>query len=275
MIKPQVHAFRKRVARYGLDVAHTMSTNTVSLLSLAVIFPLTIRHLGDRRYGEYTALYLVFGLAGLWVNAAPNATMVQLILQHRNDSAALLRIARRQALIFMPVVALIGGLVAIAMYGRELLLPALAVLTADFLFTSLARLNTAVVFSLSGVGPAARLGLWSPITRATGVALLAATGQLSIGTLIALNIGTSALVYAASTRARRRALQPGETTVPTLRSFNRYNTYYASSMLTNEMQNEGENMVMASTRPAAELGQYAAAYRIVSMSLMPDRKSVV
>jgi O-antigen/teichoic acid export membrane protein len=262
--------FLQRVARYRRDVANTLSVELVSLVSLAVIFPLTIRSLGDERYGQYTALYLVFGLAGLWVSSAPSAAMVQLILQQQQDSKALLRLARRQALLLAAPVAAIGTLVSFAQYGDDVLLPALAVMTADFLFTSLANLNLAVVFAVTGVGAASRIRLVQPIVRATGVAVLSAAGVLSIGTLVGLNVLTSGLLFAASIWARGRARQEEpSTTPPTARTLFRFSTYYTASMSTNEMQNEGENLVMASTRSAAELGQYAAAYRIVSMTLVP------
>lgn len=257
------------MARYRRDVANTLSVELVSLVSLAVIFPLTIRSLGDERYGQYTALYLVFGLAGLWVSSAPSAAMVQLILQQKQDSKALLRLARRQAFLLAAPVAAIGTLVSFAQYGDDVLLPALAVMTADFLFTSLANLNLAVVFAVTGVGAASRVRLLQPIVRATGVVVLSAAGVLSIGTLVGLNVLTSGLLFAVSIWARGRARQGEPGTTPTARTLFRFSTYYTASMSTNEMQNEGENLVMASTRSAAELGQYAAAYRIVSMTLVP------
>ena len=40
-------------------------------------------------------------------------------------------------------------------------------------------------------------------------------------------------------------------------------------MSTNVVQNEGEKLMLASWRPAVEIGQYAAAYRMVSVTLIP------
>jgi O-antigen/teichoic acid export membrane protein len=259
----------ERVRRYRRDVANMLSVEIVTLASMAVIFPLTIRNLGDQGYGEYTALYLVSGLSALWVSSAPSAAMVQLILQKNNDSTSLLRLARRQALTWAGPVAIGGTAVAVAMFGTRVLVPALVVLSAEFIFTTLASLNMAVVFAVSGVRVTTRVRLVQPVLRALGVLLLAVAGVLNIGTLVVLNATVSGIVFCLSTWARRRARPKVETTAATARSLFRFSTYYAASMLTNEMQNEGENLVMASSRPAAELGQYAAAYRVVLITLIP------
>jgi O-antigen/teichoic acid export membrane protein len=268
VFREKTRGFAERVARYRSDVSHTLSVEVVTLVSLAVMFPLIVRNLGDEQYGKYTALYLVFGFAALWVSSAPGSAMVQLILQQHNDSQILLRLARRQALVCAGPVAVIATAVTTSLYGRSALI-AMPFLLADFLLSALANFNLSVVFAITGVGATARVRMLQPITRAAGVAVLAMTGVLSLGTLIGVNVFAAAVLFVMSARARSRARQAPDAAVPTARSLFRYSTYYAASMSTNEMQNEGENLVMASTRPAAELGQYAAAYRIVSLTLIP------
>ena len=274
---PSVRQFAERVARRAHDVASTMSVEVVSLVSLSVIFPLTIRGLGAELYGMYTVLYVIFGLAGLWVYAGPSAAVVQLILQLRNDSAELLALARRHVLMATVPVALVGTAIAVGLFGWRILVPAVLVLSVDFALTSLSNLNLAVVFAVEGVVRSSNVRLLQPVLRASGVAALALGDLITITALVCVNIAASGVLLLRSGRAVRRidSTNAEEARPANGKELIRYSSLYAASMSTNAVQNEGEKFVLATTRPAAEVGQYAAAYRVVSMALVPLSALVV
>ncbi|MGI9052502.1 MAG: lipopolysaccharide biosynthesis protein [Ilumatobacteraceae bacterium] len=266
----RLQAFDGRVRRYARDVANTLSAEIVSVASLSITFPVTIRGLGAELYGKYTVLYLVFGLAGLWVYAAPSAAAVQLVLQLEHDPRAVLRLGRRQMLVAVVPVSVGGTAICVAILGGGILAPALLVLGVDFLFTSVTNLNLAIVFSVDGVVRSARIRMLQPVLRAAGVGALALGDRITILTLVGVNVLASIAVLAVSSRAVCRCVPAGgHGTDLGARHLLRYSSYYATSMSTNAVEDEGEKFVLAATRPAAEIGQYAAAYRVVSMAFIP------
>jgi O-antigen/teichoic acid export membrane protein len=248
-----------------------MTLEIVSIVSLAIIFPLTTRALGVDGYGEYTVLYLIFALAGLWVHAAPSAALVQLILQLGHDSASALRTARRQTLVATAPAVVMGVALAVALLGWDILPAAVLAFGVDFVFLALSSLNLAVVFAVEGVVPSSTMRLIAPLLRVIGVVALAVGGVISIVTIVVVNIVASGVLFGRSERAVRRITRGGEGQAPRLhsRELLRYTSFYGTSMTTNAVQNEGEKLVLATTRPPAEVGQYAASYRLVSLTLIP------
>ncbi len=248
-----------------------MGVEIVTAVSLAIIFPITIRNLGPELYGKYTVLYLIFGLVGLWVYAGPTASIVQLILQLEYDSDQVMKLSRRQMILVWAPSSLVGTVVAVALVGRSLLVPAALVVVVDLLLAGLTSMNLANVFAVDGVIRAAKLRMIQPIIRSCGVVALAIADQVSILTLVCLNVAASAVMLLVSTWAIRHRQRPewlGERRLGA-RLLARYTVYYSASMSTNAVQNEGEKFVLATYRPANEVGEYAAAYRVVQTSLIP------
>jgi O-antigen/teichoic acid export membrane protein len=259
-----------RVARRWRDVASTLVLEVASLVSLFVTFPITIRALGPELYGKYTVLYLVFGLAGLWVYSGLSAAVVQLILQLEYGSEEVLRLGRRQIMITGLPAVVIGTVVVMLLVGWELFVPAVLVLGVDFFLASLASLYMSEVLAIDGVVRAAHLRLWQPVVRVIGVVALAVVGQVTIITLVCVNIAMSAILLARSHHAiKHRVMAARADHHPGAREVAHYSVLYAVSMSTNAAQDEGEKFVMASTRTKLEVGEYAAAYRIVSPAMIP------
>jgi O-antigen/teichoic acid export membrane protein len=270
MSSSALQRFGRRAVARARDVAATMSAEIVSLVSLAIIFPITARGLGVEGYGQYTVLYLIYGLAGLWVHAAPSAAAVQLVLQLGTDSERLLTLGQRRLLLVAAPVALLGTAIAVGLLGWPVLVPALLVFGVDFALASVSSINLGVVLAVDGIPRTTRIRLIQPVLKALGTVVLALTGTVSLLTLVCLNVAVSGVLLLRSIVAvRRRSRNAEGTRQPTGKEFLRYTTYYATSMSTNVAQNEGEKFVLATTRPAAEVGQYAAAYRLVSLTLIP------
>jgi O-antigen/teichoic acid export membrane protein len=159
----------------------------------------------------------------------------------------------------------------VALVGRSLLVPAALVIGLDLLFAGLASLNFSNVFAIDGVTAAAKLRMVQPILRVLGVVGLAAAGTVSILSLVGVNVVVSVTMFLLSSAVIRRRERPDWLGTRSLsrRELARYSAYYSASMSTNAVQNEGEKFVLATYRPAAEVGEYAAAYRVVQTSLLP------
>ena len=263
--------YLQRMARRSRDVAGAMSVEIVGAACLAVIFPITIRSLGPELYGKYTVLYLIFGLIGLWVYAGPTASVIQLILQLEHDDEQVMQRCRRQLIVVWAPSSVLGTAIAVALVGQSLLVPAALVIGLDLLLAGLASLNFSNVFAIDGVTAAAKLRMVQPILRVLGVVGLAAAGTVSILSLVGVNIVVSGIMLLLSSAVIRRRQRPDWLGTRWLgrRELVRYSVYYSASMSTNAVQNEGEKFALATYRPAAEVGEYAAAYRVVQTSLLP------
>lgn len=266
-----LHHYLERVRARWRDVANLLSVETVSLISLMIIFPLNLRGLGPEGYGQLAVLYVVFGLAGLWINAAPSAAVMQFVLQLEYDGGLTLARARRQVMLSGLAGASLGVAVAVALLGWGILVPAILALFGELLVQSFANLNMATVFAIEGITRSSRLRMFHPIIRAAGVAALAAGGHISITTLVLVNIAAAGtMLWLTGRVVRSRTPVPeGDRQGPTTKEVAKYTSYYGATMSTNAVQDEGEKLILSTFRPATEIGQYAAAYRIVSVTLVP------
>ena len=166
--------------------------------------------LGVEVYGQYTVLYLIFGIAGLWVFAAPAAAMVQLILQLGYDSKEVRRLGRRQMLISAMPVAIGGTAVAVALLGSSILLPAILVLGVEFVMSTLTTLNLAVVYAVDGVVPSTKLNMLQPVLRASGIVALAVGDAMTIVTVVLVNVlAGGVLLVRSSCRSPQPPLRRG------------------------------------------------------------------
>lgn len=260
-----------RARRRARDLVSSMGLELLGLASMAIIVPLTLRLLGPEEYGEYVILYLVYGLLSLLVSAGLSGALVQLLLQLEFDVTSTTRLVRRQLVLVWAPCSVVGVAIAVAIVGTDLLMAAVLVIIVDLLITGLANLNVARIFAMTGVAEAARIRMVNPVVRTVAVLLLSLTGTLTVLSLVATNVlsaGTMLVVSGILVRRSRNNHQTSERRCDA-RTVLRYSTYYSTSMMTNAAQDEGEKFVLAANRPVAEVGQYAAAYRLVSAALIP------
>ena len=252
------------------EVAAAMLYEVILALSLVVIFPITVRGLGAAEYGEYTTIYVIAGFALTWVYAGVSASILQLLMQRHRTMASVLAAGRRQVLLSALPAAALGVVVVAWLLGADLVVPAIIAFASTLVTMGLAETNVAVVFSHLGVAAASRLRLIDPVVRATGVAVLGATGNVSLISLVLVNWVATTTVLVVSGVVRRRIVEDDTArTSATAREVLSLSSLYSTSMTTNSVQNEGEKLILATFRPVEEVGEYQAAYRIVSVAMLP------
>ncbi|WP_195210298.1 lipopolysaccharide biosynthesis protein [Actinomarinicola tropica] len=275
MIPERVRAAASRLPSLGpklREVASALSLEIASAASLAVIFPLTIRGLGTDAYGEYTTIYVIAGFALTWVYAGGGAAAVQLVMQRRRLTRSVMVVGRRQVTALAIPCGLVGIALTYAVLGGHLWLAAALLFGSDLLVGGITEVNLALVFAHKGMGSIVRIRLIDPVVRAIGVGLLSVTGNITILNLVLLNMGTRLILLGASILAVRHLLdeRSDEEGEPTDRGeMARLSALYSTSMSTNSVQNEGEKFLLATFRPTSEVGEYNAAYRVVSAALIP------
>jgi O-antigen/teichoic acid export membrane protein len=272
-----MNRLRARLDSLGLlsragEVSNALVYEVVFAVSLAVIFPLTLRGLGPTDYGSYATMYAIAGFAITWVFAGTGQSVVQLIVQRHRDPRSVVSTARRQ----VAVVALPAGLVGLALtrliLGQDLLGPALILFGSDLLIAGIAEVHLAAVYSTLGVAASVRIRAVGPIVRAVGVASLFAVNAITVTSLILVNLAATVAILATALVVSRSALgQPTESTGSSTsrREVRNLSTMFSTSMSTNAVQNEGEKFILASFRPLSEVGEYQAAYRVVGVTLIP------
>lgn len=258
------------IAVKAREVAAAMVYEIVLAVSLLIIFPITVRGLGTAEYGEYTTIYVIAGFAITWVYAGASAAVLQLLMQRRRETASVLSTSRRQVLLTAVPAACVGLVLTVAVLGGDLWLPALLAFASSLVTMGLAEMNVAAIFSHLGVGAATRIRTLDPLLRAVGVACLGAFGLVTIVNLVLVNWLATSVVLLVSTLVRRRLdLDESDRRGTSGRELLGLSTLYSTSMTTNSVQNEGEKFILATFRPVSEVGEYQAAYRLVSAGTMP------
>lgn len=268
----RVRELIRRFASKGAEVGSAMSYEIANLVSLAVIFPILTRSFGTETYGEYRTLYVIAGFATTWISASVAAATVQLLVQHGRDADSVMGTGRRQVLFAAIPLALMATLASVALFGPSILLAAIFIFFSDLIVIGVNSVYLAAIFAIRGIAAATRLRLLNPVIRTIGVVLCALTGNV---TLLAIAITSSAATITTAfvvTRAARRLEQSDEVLdrpVTTPREMFRYSMTYSGTMSANATQNEGEKIVLASYRPTAEVGEYAAAYQVAALAIVP------
>jgi O-antigen/teichoic acid export membrane protein len=263
----------RQLAGKLFEVVAAMVNEVVQILSLMIVFPIVARELGPDGYGKYTTLYTVAGFAITWAYASVAAALVQLFIQRHRAGDLLIRTGRRQVLVITPTLGIFGMVAAVWLLGTEVALPALIVLGPELLIAGIFEVHLSILFALRGATFTTRIRVIGPILRTLGVVILAWTDRVEILSLVVVNaVATSVMMCAAiyAVRVVRAHDSYQQHTTPTSTAEVRsLSTIYAASMSANVVQGEGEKLVMASFRPIGEVGQYQAAYRFVSLSLIP------
>jgi len=254
-----------------MELVSALGFELVQILSVAVIFPIVAPALGPGEYGRYTTLYVIAGLAMTWVSAAGGAAMVQLIIQRSRTVESVLLFARRQIYFAAIPFALLGSIASVALFGREILLPAVLVFGGDLVLGGIASVRINAIFATVGVTAASRIKMISPVLRMVGVTVLAATGEISIVSLVAINSGATLVVLMIAMKFSRDLGRYDDDAAEATsgRELLRLTGTYAATISANTTQDEGEKIVLVSYRPAAEVGEYQAAYRLISLALVP------
>jgi O-antigen/teichoic acid export membrane protein len=254
------------------EVGSALVYEIVYALSLMVVFPLTIRGLGTEGYGQYASMYVIAGFAITWVFAGGGAAAVQLILQRERNPASVVRAAHRQVVATALPAGLIGAVLTYVLLGSDLVGPAVLVFGSDLLIAGLAEVYISAIYARLGVPASVRIRSCGPILRAAGVAGLALTDSISITSLVVVNLASTiailGLAYLAARRVMAEQVSPTSSATSAREVFG-LSMMYSTSISTNSVQIEGEKIILAASRPSSEVGEYMAAYRVVSVAVIP------
>ena len=117
----------------------------------------------------------------------------------------------------------------------------------------------------------------APIAKVIGVLALFAVGEINLLSLAIINMIAATVAMLLSVRAVSRMhryegmLDLDSQTMMSPKELRHYSFMHATTMTAYTLQNDGDNIALGLFRSKEELGEYAAAYRLVSTAMLPLR----
>ena len=264
---------RRHFKRGGLanDTAWGALHDLSQLFVMTATFLLLGRKLGVSDYGRYVGLYGIVGPVGGLTWSGITLAVLQRRLRERDGAGIVARDFFLMGICLGVVATIVAtGIGATIIHGLGVG-PILAVMFAELLAGAITAISIAMVQAEKGFAPATRLRLVVLAIRVSVVLGLAATDQLSIAH-IALGYGIGFAVYLSVLLTKilphhgipfvLGRPQPGTA---------KLTGAIALPIAAGVLQQDGDKSVLNAYHYAHEAGLYGAAFRVVSMGLMPLR----
>ena len=240
---------------------------TVTLLS----FSLLGKQLGPEGFGAYASMNAIIGILGGSVSAGVALSTVQYLVRDRQELSSVVRSSLGLVGTAGLAAALLGTVVG------DLTIPTVPVSTiltfmlAELFGTAAMDVMTSVVYGRDGVAAGARYRVVQLSAKLLVLVVLFTTDRLSLSALGLANLVTypTVALLMAVVMGRRYGIsvRPGRPRMPHARNSALYSTGISASV----MQTDGDKVVMTAANVGADTGLYAAAYRLVSLGMLPSR----
>lgn len=251
------------------DTVWALVEQGTSLLASTLSFLLLGRTLGAAGYGAFIGLYaligpfLALGQTGVYFSAMEH--IARLRESPGEVGRSCMSITALNALIAIPLLS-----VASLLWIKGLpTLAAVLLIGTEFFLTALFLQSIGIVQAVSGFPAAARLRISNSLLRIVPLAILAATGSLTLNSLaVGQAVTISLMMLIAVSRTSRLAgavVLPG----PIQRRHVRSVLLYALQIGAGNLQSEGDKFALNAAHHQADAGRYGAAYRIMQFALLP------
>jgi len=257
------------VREHARDTAWALVDQGATLLASTLSFLLLGRTLGAAGYGAFVGLYaligpfLALGQTGVYLSAMEH--IARLGETPGEVGRSCMSITVLNALLWIP---LLSAASLLWLKGLPTLAAVLLIGT-EFFLTALFMQSVGIVQAMTGFPAAARLRISNSLLRIVPLAILAATGSLTLITLAvaqAVTIG-SMMLFAVSRTSRLAgaAVLPG----PIRRRHVRSVLLYALQIGAGSVQSDGDKFALNAAHFQADAGRYGAAFRIMQFAWVP------
>ncbi|CAN5567463.1 hypothetical protein BH10ACT2_BH10ACT2_05180 [soil metagenome] len=268
--------FSAVIARLGVgrqalrEGASGLSIEAAQLVGTFIFFALVSRRLGPTDYGSFAAMYSLIGVSLALAHIGPGLAFLQNALEGSARS-----LNATSANFFTIYLLLIGAAVAIVLGLSPLLLPNLSTWTvvlfviAELFGTALVQVARTLRLIVNGFNATVPLQLLLVGVKTIVVVALYVADQLTlrsygvaysascliIGVVVFAKVTGSLHIPRRLGKLRREQLGTTLTISSTLWVFN--------------LHNDGDKLVMSANSLGADVGLYAAAYRMVMLAVIP------
>ncbi len=249
------------------DGASGLVLEICQLVGTLVFFALVGRGLGPTDYGSFAAMYSLIGVSLALAHIGPGLAFLQ---------AAMRSSARTVSSHFFSIyVGFIAVSVAIVLATSQYLLPRLSIGTvvlfvvAELLGTTLVQISRTLRLIVNGFRATVALQLILVAVKTVAVIALYFTDSLTLRSygivysICCVVIGVVAFwKVTAAVDVQRRLGRPRREHVSTTLTM-------SSTLLVFNLHNDGDKLTMSANGLGADLGLYAAAYRMVLLAVIP------
>jgi O-antigen/teichoic acid export membrane protein len=247
----------------------SLGLELAGLLVMLLSFTLLGRTLGPEGYGGYASLYAIIGPL---VTLACSGVVLALLEHSIRDREPLGDTARScvsLTLAIGSVLVVVGTLLATHIVHGLSDGAIVSLLAVEFLSLPLVLIAAATVQAGEGFIGAAKIRLVIAAGRATVLVGLFATDELTVANLGLAQLTFTAVLAVIVMRMVGRKFGfpflPGRIAGRHLKT----NVVYSAAISSFALQNNGDQTVLAANRFTVDTGLYAAAYRVISLGLIP------
>jgi O-antigen/teichoic acid export membrane protein len=253
------------------DTVWATGLEGLSLSVTLVSFSLLGKQLGPEGFGAYASMYAIIGILGASVNAGVALSTVQHLVQDRQELSSVLRSSLGLVVTAGSVAAVVGTIVGDVTIHSVPVGSILTFMLAELLGTAAMDIMASAVYARDGVAVSARYRVVPLTAKLVVLVVLFTTDRLTITSLgIAYLIAYPTMALLMAVVVGRRygvSVRPGRPHMASARNSALYSTAISASV----MQSDGDKVVMTAANVGADTGLYAAAYRIVSLGMLPSR----
>lgn len=268
---PARHGNLLRRARAGGLAADTfwgLVLEFVAMASMMLTFLLLGRSLGADGYGPYVVLYSIVAPLVTLASSGITLALLEYVVRRQEDVATAVRSCITLSVVTGAGLMIVGGAVALLIVDGISPVAIGAVLLTEFVVNPLLAVGAAAVQAVETFARAARIRSSVFVGRALVVVVLASAGALTIKSLaIGALVASTVLVVYFWSRLLRSGLPllPGRPRWRHARSSMLYSVAISAASL----NNEGDKSVLGAYGFRQEVGQYGAAYRVVTLGMVP------
>ncbi len=269
----EVRGLARHFKRGGLanDTAWGALHDLTQLFVMTASFLLLGRKLGVAGYGRYAGVYGIVGPVGGLTWSGVMLAVLQRRLRELDDAEKVARDFFLTSIVLGSIAAILGTVLGSLIIGGLAVTTIAAVMIAELIGNAVASVSIAMVQAQKGFAYAARLRLVILAIRVVMLGILAITDTLTITHLaIGYTIGFAAYLAVLLTR-----ILPGYG-IPFILGKPGPGTLKVTAAISlpigaGVLQQDGDKAVLNGYGFASDAGLYAAAFRVVSMGLMPLR----
>lgn len=251
------------------ESAWGLAVELIGLGGTVISFTLLGRSLGAEGFGGYASLYAIVGP----LLTLAQAGVVLAVLQHIVRDGEPVEETARSALSITVLMGLvltgIGAGVAYFIVHTLTWVAIIAILMTEFVTSAIVHVTAGVVQAADGFIGSAKIRLLLVGSRIVVLIALFAGGSLTVESLGIVMLASSGVlaVWCLAAVGRRFDFRftPGRVHGRHVRT----NLLYSTAISANALDNEGDKLVLAANNLVVETGLYAAAYRILSLGLIP------
>lgn len=253
----------------GSDTVWALGVETLTLAVGVLSFALLGSGLGAAGYGDYVAIFAVTGTIGTVATSGTGLALMHHALREHEDASTV----ARSMLTFGTAAGVVLGVLAVVVIGVVVdsisTTTAIAFVGAEMVAAPMIWVASDLVRVRVGFGPASRMKMVLPLSRAVLLVVLSLAGLLRLDvlgpTMLVLTVGVGLVLLVAAGRTVGIAIGPGRVVGAHAASA----SLYAVGLSALAFQNDGDKALMAAAAPPLEAGRYAAAYKIVQFGLLP------